>query len=143
MRLREHRKLANHSLAKINERFLALHQEQMTRAESSHERSSRDIKSNLLTASRAEKVFKAGLPLNRRGEHNVPKKYLKTAIFEKVEDETGYFAYNKGSYFPVEFDFTHCFWYIIRYNNQKSCWESYKLPTEDFGLDIPDSEVTD
>ena len=94
-------------------------------------------------ASRAEKVFKAGLPLNRRGEHNVPKKFVTTASFEKVGDEAGYYAYHQGSYFPVEFDFTHCFWYIIKYNNQKSCWESHKLPTEDFGLNIPDSEVTD
>ena len=32
---------------------------------------------------------------------------------------------------------------IVKYNNQRSCWESYKLPTEDFCLDIPDNEVTE
>ena len=63
-------KLANWSLATVNERLLALHQEQqLTQAKSSHKLLSGDIKSNLLTASRAEKGFKAGLPLNQRGEH--------------------------------------------------------------------------
>ena len=42
-RLREHRKLASHSLRQINERYKALRQEQQTQAESSHEPSSRDI----------------------------------------------------------------------------------------------------
>ena len=93
--------------------------------------------------SRAEKVFKAGLPLNWRKERNVPKKFVKAAVFEKVGDKTGYFVYHQGLFFPIEFDFTHCFWFIVKYNNQKSCWESYKLPTQDFGLNIPDSEVTD
>ena len=48
----------------------------------------------------------------------------------------------KGSFIPIEFDFTHCFWYIVKYDNQRSCWLSHKLPTEDYNLDIPDSEVT-
>ena len=60
-----------------------------------------------------------------------------------VGDETGYLVYHKGSLFPIEFDFTHCFWYIVKYNNQKSCWESYKLPLKEYNLDIPDSKVTD
>ena len=42
-RLREHRKLANRSLSKINERYKALHQEQQTQVESRHEPSSHDI----------------------------------------------------------------------------------------------------
>ena len=63
--------------------------------------------------------------------------------FKKVGDETGYIVYHQGSFFLIKFDFMHCFWFIVKHNNQKSCWESYKLPTKDFGLDIPDSEVTD
>ena len=90
--------------------------------------------------SRAEKVFKAGLALNRRRSRNVPKKYLKAVLYEKVRDETGYFVCHQGLFFPVEFDFKNCFWFIVKYNNQKSCWESYKLPTKDFGLEIPDDE---
>ena len=142
-RLREHRKLAHRSLSKINERYKALRQEQQTQAESRHEPLSRDIKSNLPTASRAQKVFKAGLALNQRGSRNVPKKFLKAASYETVGNETGYFVYHQGSFFPIEFDFENCFWFIVKYNNQSSCWESHKLPTEDFCLDIPDSEVTD
>ena len=46
-------------------------------------------------------------------------------------------------FIPVEFDFTHCFWYIVKYNDQQSCWLSYKLPKPEYGLEILDSEVTD
>ena len=102
-----------------------------------------DIKSNLTMASRAEKVFKAEVPLNRRGEGNVPKKYLKTAIYMPEGDEQGDFVYHNRSFIPVEFDFTHCFWYIIKYNNQQSCWLTHKLPKPEYGLEILDSEVTD
>ena len=115
----------------------------MTQAESSHDPLYRDIKSNLTTASRAEKVFKAGIPLNRRGERNVPKKYLKTAVYTPEGDEQGYFTYHNGLFSPVEFDFTHCFWYIVKYNDQQSCWLSHKLPKPEYSLEIPDSEVTD
>ena len=46
-RLREHRKLANHSLAKINKHYHALHQEQQsTQAESSHEPLSHDMRTD-------------------------------------------------------------------------------------------------
>ena len=95
MRLREHHKLANRSLVKINERYKALHQEQQTQVESCHKPSSCDIKSNLPTASRAQKVYKAGIALNTRGSRNVPKKYLKAAAFETVGDETGYYVYHQ------------------------------------------------
>ena len=101
------------------------------------------MKSNLPTTSRAEKVFKAGIALNRRGSRNVPKKFLKAAAYKTVGDETGYYVYHKGSFFPIEFDLDNCFWFIVKYNNQRSCWESYKLPTQDFCLEIPDNEVTD
>ena len=130
-------------MQKINERYKALRQEQQTQVESRHESSSRDIKSNLPTASRAQKVFKAGLALKQRGGCNVPKKFLKAAAYETVGDQTGYYVYHQGSFFPIEFDFENCFWFIVKYYNQTSCWESYKLPTEDFCLNIPDSEVTD
>ena len=144
MRLQKHRKLANRSLAKVNKRFRALRQEQqVTQVKPSREPLSCDIKSNLPTVSRAENVFKQGIPLNRRGEHNVPKKYLKVALYTTAGEVQGYFVYYKGSFIPVEFDFTHCFWYTVKYDNQRSCWVSHKLPTEDYNLYIPDSEVTD
>ena len=95
-----------------------------------------------MTASKAEKAFKAGIPLNRRGERNVPKKYLKAAVYMPAGDEQGYFIYHNGLFIPVEFDFTHCFWYIIKYNDQQSCWLSHKLPKTEYGLEILDSEVT-
>ena len=112
-----------------------------TQAESSHESLSCDIKSNHTTASRAEKVFKEGVPINQRGERNIPKRYLQAAVYSP--EEQGYFAYHKGSYIAVEFDFTHCFWYTVKYDNQESCWKTFSIPEEEVGLYIPDSEVVD
>ena len=98
-------------LSKHNARYKALLRElnpRTTQAESSHDPLYRDIKSNLTVASRAEKVFKAGIPLNRRGERNVPKRYHKVATYTPDGDEQGYFVYHNGAFTPVEFDFTHC-----------------------------------
>ena len=94
-----------------------------------------------MTASRAEKVFKEGVPINRRGERNIPKRYLQATVYSP--EEQGYFAYHKGLYIAVEFDFTHCFWYTVKYDNQESCWKTFSIPEEEVGLYIPDSEVID
>ena len=94
-------------------------------------------------ASKEESIFKAGIPLNRRGERNVPKKYLKVAEYTPDGDEPGYFVYYNRLFIPVEFDFIHCFWYIVKYNDQQSCWLTHKLPKSEYGLAIPDSEITD
>ena len=119
-RLQELRTLASRKPSKQTEWYHALCQEyQKTQVKSSHDPLYCDIKSNLPTASRAEQVFKAGIPLNRRGERNVPKKYLKLAVYTPEGDEQGYFVYHNSSFIPVEFDFTHCFWYIIKYDNQR------------------------
>ena len=143
-RLQELRILAHQRPSKQTERYHAPRQEyQKTQVKPSHKPLFHDIKLNLATASRAEKVFKAGIPLNRRGECNVPKKYLKAAIYTPEGDEQGYFVYHNGSFIPVEFDFTHCFWYTVKYNNQRSGWASHKLLLPEHGLDILDSEVTD
>ena len=131
-------------LSREKERYFAARRElnpRTTQAESSHELLSRDIKSNLAMVSRAEKVFKEGVPINRRGERNVPKRYLQAAVYSPKEQ--GYFAYHKGSYIAVEFDFTHCFWYTVKYDNQESCWKTFSIPEEEKGLYIPDSEVVD
>ena len=63
-------------LSKQNERYLAPRQELesgKTQVKSSHDPLYHDIKSNLTVASRAEKVFKAGVPLNPRGEQTSPR----------------------------------------------------------------------
>ena len=80
---------------------------------------------------------------DKRGEHNVPKRYLQDTVYATVGDDTGYFAKLKGAYFPIEFDFTHYFWYLVKYNTQKSCWESNKLPTEEYSLEIPNYHIID
>ena len=145
-RLRDHRANLAKRLSITRERYLAARRElnpRSTQVKSSHDPLYRDIKSNLETASRTEKIFQTGVPLNRRGERNVPKKYLKSAEYTPDGDNPGYFVYYEGSFIPVEFDFTHCFWYIVKYNDQQSCWLTHKLPKQEFGLEILDSEVTD
>ena len=109
-RLQELRTLASQKPSKQTEQYHALRQEyQKTPVESSHDLLYRDIKSNLTTASRAETAFKEGIPINRRGERNVPKKYLKAAVYTPKGDKQGYFVYYNGSFIPVEFDFTIAF----------------------------------
>ena len=145
-RLHNHRANLAKRLTTTRERYLAARRDlnpQMTQVESSHDPLYRDIKSNLTTASRAEKVFQTGVPLNRRGECNVPKKYLKSAEYTSDGDDPGYFVYHDGTFIPAEFDFTHCFWYIVKYNDQQSCWLTHKLPKQEYSLEILDSEVTD
>ena len=66
-RLRNHRAIVAKRLLREKEHYLAARRElnpRSTQVESSHEPLSRDIKSNLTTASRAEKVFKEGVPIN-------------------------------------------------------------------------------
>ena len=90
-------------LSKHNMRYKALLRElnpRTTQVESSHDPLYRDIKLNLTVAPRAEKVFKAGIPLNRRGERNVPKRYLKAATYTPDGDEQGYFVYHNGLFTP-------------------------------------------
>ena len=84
-RLRENHKLANHSLAKINEHYCALHQEQQTQVESSHKPLSCDIKSNLTMASRAEKFSKLAY-LSIKGENaTFPRSLIKSWSLKKSE----------------------------------------------------------
>ena len=86
------------SLKEQKERYQALRRElnpRTTQVESSHDPLYRDIKSNLTVAFKAEGVFKAGIPLNRRGERNVPKRYRKVATYTPDGDEQGYFVYHK------------------------------------------------
>ena len=90
-----------------------------------------------------EKIFKKNTELNRRGDRNIPKMYLKAATYTTVGNDTGYFVEFKGTYFPIEFNFMNCFWFLVKYNKQKSCWKSNKLPTKEYHLNIIDSEVTD
>ena len=62
---------------------------------------SRNIRLNLpIVASRED--FRAGVPIGRRGDRNVPRRYLKNAAWLKVGDDIGYFVFFKGVYFPIE-----------------------------------------
>ena len=131
-------------LSKEREQYLAACRElnpKTTQVKSSHDPLYRDIKLNLTTASRAESVFVEGVPINGRGERNVPKRYLQATVYSP--EENGYFVYHNGSYIAVEFDFTHCFWYIVKYDLQESCWKTHGIPEQSIGLYIPDSEVVD
>jgi hypothetical protein len=99
-----------------------------------------NIKLNLILASRTDS-FQQGSRLLRRGEQTVPKRYIKSAHWLKVGDDEGYFAVHKGAYFPIEFNYKHCYWYCVKYSNIRSTWETLRVAPSEYFLDIQDDEV--
>jgi hypothetical protein len=100
----------------------------------------RNIKSNLTLASRTDS-FQQGSRLLRRGERTVPKRYIKSAHWLKVGDNKGYIAVHKGTYFPIEFNYEHCYWYCVKYSDIRSTWETLRVAPSEYFLDIQDEEV--
>jgi hypothetical protein len=99
-----------------------------------------NIKSNLILASRTDS-FQQGSRLLRQGERTVPKRYIKSAHWLKVGDDKGYFAVHKGMYFPIEFNYEHCYWYCVKYSDIRSTWETLQVAPSEYFLDIQDEEV--
>jgi hypothetical protein len=105
-----------------------------------YESLTRNIKSNLTLASRTDS-FQQGSRLLRRGERTIPKRYIKSAHWLKVGDDEGYFAVHKGTYFPIEFNYEHCYWYCVKYSDIRSTWETLRVAPSEYFLDIQDDEV--
>jgi hypothetical protein len=59
----------------------------------------------------------------------------------KVGDDEGYFAVHKGAYFPIEFNYEHCYWYCVKYSDIRSTWETLRVAPSEYFLDIQDDEV--
>jgi hypothetical protein len=133
--LRGHRRLARAARKRILERQI----EEDAQVEQ-HESLTRNIKSNLILASRTDS-FQQGSRLLRRGERTVPKRYIKSAHWLKVGDDEGYFAVHKGAYFPIEFNYEHCYWYCVKYSDIRSTWETLRVAPSEYFLDIQDDEV--
>jgi hypothetical protein len=133
--LRGHRRLARAARKRILERQIS-EDAQVEQYESL----TRNIKSNLTLASRTDS-FQQGSRLLRQGERTVPKRYIKSAHWLKVEDDEGYFAVHKGAYFPIEFNYEHCYWYCVEYSDIRSTWETLRVAPSEYFLDIQDNEV--
>jgi hypothetical protein len=58
-----------------------------------------------------------------------------------VGDDKGYFAVHKGMYFPIEFNYEHCYWYCIKYSDIRSTLETLQVAPSEYFLDIQDDEV--
>jgi hypothetical protein len=58
-----------------------------------------------------------------------------------VGDDKGYFAVHKGMYFPIEFNYEHCYWYCVKYSNIRSSWETIQVAPSKYFLDIQDEEI--
>jgi hypothetical protein len=44
--------------------------------------------------------------------------YLRTPPYaRRLGDDKGYFAVHKGVYFPIEFNYEHCYWYCVKYSD--------------------------
>jgi hypothetical protein len=134
--LRGHRRLARTARKKELERQIA-EDAQVEQYESL----TRNIKSNLILASRTDS-FQQGSRLLLQGERTVPKRYIKSAHWLKVGDDEGYFAVHKGAYFPIEFNYEHCYWYCIKYSNIRSTWETLRVAPSEYFLDIQCYEST-
>jgi hypothetical protein len=100
----------------------------------------RNIKSNLILVSRTDS-FQQGSRLLQRGARTVPKRYIKSAHWLKVGDNEGYFAVHKGAYFPIEFNYKHCYWYCVKYSDIRSTWETLQVAPSEYFLNIQDDEV--
>jgi hypothetical protein len=100
----------------------------------------RNIKLNVTLASRTDS-FQQGSRLLRRGERTIPKRYIKSAHWLKVGDDERYFAVHKGTYFPIEFNYEHCYWYCVKYSDIRSTWETLRVAPSEYFLDIQDDEV--
>jgi hypothetical protein len=133
--LRSHRHLARAARTKILECQIA-EDTQVEQIESL----THNIKSNLTLVSRTDS-FQQGSRLLRRGERTVPKRYIKSAHWLKVGDDEGYFAVHKGAYFPIEFNYEHCYWYCIKYSDIRSTWETLRLAPSEYFLDIQEDEI--
>jgi hypothetical protein len=133
--LRGHRHLARAARKRILERQIS-EDAQVEQDESL----TRNIKSNLTLASRTDS-FQQGSRLLRQGERTVPKRYIKSAHWLKVGDDEGYFAVHKGTYFPIEFNYEHCYWYCVKYSDIRSTWETLQVAPSEYFLEIQDDEV--
>ena len=85
--------------------------------------------------------FRAGVPIGRRGDRNVPRRYLKNAAWLKVGDDVGYFIFFKGAYFPIEFNFEHHYWYQIEYDKGTSNWVTHHIAPIDHLLSILENKI--
>jgi hypothetical protein len=100
----------------------------------------RNIKSNLYLAFRTDS-FQKGSHLLQRGERTVPRRYVKSAHWLKVGKDEGYFAVYQGAYFPIEFNYEHCYWYCIVYSDIRRTWETLRVAPFEYFLDIQNEEV--
>ncbi|KAH9162350.1 hypothetical protein EDB89DRAFT_1913312 [Lactarius sanguifluus] len=76
--------------------------------------------------------------LNRRGDRNVPTRFLEAARWKTYRGDEGYFInYTTGPiwYRPVEFNFEHVCWTEVTWNPIDNCWDimQEKYPTEHSG----------
>jgi hypothetical protein len=71
----------------------------------------------------------------------VPRRYVKSAHWLKVGRDEGYFAVYQGAYFPIEFNYEHCYWYCIAYSDVRRTWETLRVAPFEYFLDIQNKEV--
>jgi hypothetical protein len=58
-----------------------------------------------------------------------------------VGRDEGYFAVYQGAYFPIEFNYEHCYWYCIAYSDIRRTWETLRVAPFEYFLDIQNEEV--
>src|SRR5579859_6036110 len=89
-----------------------------------------NIRSNLTVASSTGKGKFVYQCLQRRGDRNVPKRYLKTAEWIDSEGYLGYYVRDlvDKETIPVEFNHINNSWELVNINLTENCWITEPLP---------------
>ena len=117
-------------------------QEQPTQVEQ-HEPSSHDIKLDLVVA----RSYKTNIILERRGERNIPTRFLKNTHWDAHNNsdgtiDLGYYAQDPdGNYHTVNFDFNSLTWGTIYLRSNRKCHLTIPASIK-LGLRIFDEERT-
>src|SRR5579859_3187093 len=103
---------------------------------------SRNIRANLTMASSTGKGKFVYRRLQRRGDRNVPKRYLKTAEWIDSEGYLGYYVRDiiRKETVPVEFNHTNCLWELVNWNTTENCWITEPIE-QSLGLEIGVDEL--
>ena len=93
---------------------------------------------NLATATTRDRWEFFPYTILRRGDRNVPTRYLKNARWLTDRSTPGYYVQTSGpsGFYPVEFNFEHTCWCEITWNAQARAWDVLRPTRAAYGCDI-------
>ncbi|KAH9063689.1 hypothetical protein EDB83DRAFT_2519849 [Lactarius deliciosus] len=79
--------------------------------------------------------------IDRRGERNVPTKFLKAAYWKDDSHDIGYVARDRKQEYPVEFNFDRVCWCELKWDHREDKYEVIKPTSDAFNCNILASEA--